>query len=92
MIAHPASGRRFAHASTLSQPTSVFFVRWIPYARSILQPGSLGTLDFHPQQEVIMEIQDDTEALRKLFAEMNPDSGEIESIHKAELSRMRHWR
>jgi hypothetical protein len=32
-----------------------------------------------------MEIQDDTEALRKLFAEMNPDSGEIESIHKAEL-------
>lgn len=32
-----------------------------------------------------MEIQDDTEALRKLFAEMNPDSGEIESIHRAEL-------
>lgn len=32
-----------------------------------------------------MEIQDDTDALRKLFAEMNPDSGEVESVHRAEL-------
>lgn len=32
-----------------------------------------------------MEIQDDTDALRKLFAEMNPDSDEVESVHRAEL-------
>jgi hypothetical protein len=32
-----------------------------------------------------MEIKDDTDALRKLFADMDPDSGDIESIHQAEL-------
>lgn len=32
-----------------------------------------------------MEIQDDTEVLRKLFADMNPDAGEVESVHRAEL-------
>ncbi|MQA20780.1 hypothetical protein [Rugamonas rivuli] len=32
-----------------------------------------------------MEIQDDTEVLRKLFSDMNPDSGEVESVHRAEL-------
>lgn len=32
-----------------------------------------------------MEIHDDTEALRKLLAQMDPDAGEVESVHKAEL-------
>ncbi len=32
-----------------------------------------------------MEIQDDTEVLRKLFDGMNPDGGEVESVHRAEL-------
>ncbi|MDP3668320.1 MAG: hypothetical protein WA191_18025 [Telluria sp.] len=32
-----------------------------------------------------MSIQDDTEALRKLFSQVNPDVGEVESIHRAEL-------
>lgn len=32
-----------------------------------------------------MDIQDDTEALRKLFSGIEPETGEIESIHQAEL-------
>ena len=32
-----------------------------------------------------MDIQDDTEALRKLFLQMAPEMGDVESIHKAEL-------
>jgi hypothetical protein len=32
-----------------------------------------------------MEIQDDTEALRQLFMQMEPANGEVESVHKAEL-------
>lgn len=32
-----------------------------------------------------MEIQDDTEALRHLFAQVNPDVAEVESVHRAEL-------
>lgn len=33
-----------------------------------------------------MEIQDDTEVLRQYFGKLDPDSGEIESVHRAELS------
>ncbi len=32
-----------------------------------------------------MEIQDDTETLRKLFDQIDPGTSEVESIHKAEL-------
>jgi len=32
-----------------------------------------------------MEIQDDTEALRQLFMEMEPNNGDVESVHRAEL-------
>ncbi|UGQ48758.1 hypothetical protein [Massilia endophytica] len=32
-----------------------------------------------------MEIQDDTEALRQLFMQMEPEIGDVESVHKAEL-------
>ncbi|WGG53195.1 hypothetical protein [Rugamonas sp. DEMB1] len=32
-----------------------------------------------------MEIQDDTDTLRKLFDQINPGMGEVESVHKAEL-------
>jgi hypothetical protein len=32
-----------------------------------------------------MEIKDDTEALRRLFNAMSPDTGEVESVHQAEL-------
>ncbi|WP_377705075.1 hypothetical protein [Pseudoduganella sp. UC29_71] len=32
-----------------------------------------------------MEIQDDTEALRQHFASVDPDMGDVESVHQADL-------
>jgi hypothetical protein len=59
-----------------------------------IQAGSFARISIVPAKawmfnqrlkESIMEIKDDAEALRQLFNGMEPGTGDVESIHQAEL-------